>query len=400
MRKLTAAIILSTIWSGALFGDDGKTATAPGGYRDGVTASQLDATDPDPLVDLEEMGIPCIKVYHIGAVPGLCPYYGKGLGAPKRTLGRLPMANAIKAMNRLVAQLDREYVVIDAFREDWVQARLHANVFQRNVEDAGLVGVELSTAQFLNLAFAADNIASYNRLDKTSPSWIAALEELKSGPRWAEIVAYAEAKGEDPDYIAEEYVTFVGNYSVARGEKKYVLDRNGFTAHGGGGAADIYPRRKSTGQWLNLGVPFDSTSEASRLDWFETHTVDDYRRLIENEVDLRQYLNELGVWEVTPEVFEGIREERRILFNALMYVGGSPYIGEPWHCNFSHEFGGKHVGVLPAKCGNSCQSWIWNVRVANNNDNEELVAIWTNSVAHQLAKPFYDPGEDADAIAA
>lgn len=93
-----------------------------------------------------------------------------------------------------------------------------------------------------------------------------------------------------------------------------------------------------------------------------------------------------GLTPVTNALMEEIRMERRYLFNALMEVGGTPYIGEPWHCNFPHQFGGVNVSKLPALAGNSCQSWIRGAR----DDNGALVAIWTNEVAHQQAEAFYN----------
>lgn len=358
---------------GRLDGDDT-------GYRD-VAISHLDMENPDPLVDLAPL-VPCYPVYARGRRAGVTPYYGAGIGGEDRMLLREPGARALVAANQILARHDRSLLVLDAFRSARTQAALWREVLLRLLGDAHLDVARATVLELCTWGRRADDTASFCAIERCGP-FARAMEALRTSWRWAEVEAAAEAQVAGVDDVAAEYLVFAANLGLV----EVPLDSSAPTAHGSGGAVDVF-LVTSGGRPLNLGVPFDSTSPAAVIDYFEWADLDQYRALVARDAGLAAHLAEVGVdpRALDMATFEGIRAERRLLFHVMREVGATFFslgreCGEPWHYNVSNEMGGNQASILPG-AGNTCHTLLRDIRHPTTG---EWMAVWGNAMAHAMA---------------
>lgn len=368
----TSPVVLATLaHTGRLDGDDK-------GYRE-VPVSDLDETDPDPMVILNN-DVACVPIYAIGAVPEMCPYYGKGIGADKRIVVREPVRQGLLAVNELLKPYDRELVCLDGGRLLQVQANMFSFFY-------GIFGDKLdihddSIQSVVRVGLEADVIGAYARFRKDA----AYIEVVKSLPQGELIDTVASLKGTrfegdvtTPEEAAHYWATFMAN--LTQGFGNMTLDEDTQTAHGGGGAADCFMRVRSTGKLATLGCQFENITPVIAIDWFEKHTVADYQTIVAAEPDMQAHLNANGIFVVGPAEFEMIRENRRILTGAMVEAGATFYYEEPWHWNLGSERGGKHNAVLPGG-GSSCHSLLKNVCGPNG----KPLATWGNRTGQRLMR--------------
>lgn len=359
--------------TGRLDGDDT-------GYRS-VAVALSDAQDPDLLVRIDG-AIPCHPVYAMGARPRVTPFYGGGLGADARVLVRAPVARALDRVRGALRPHRRDLLVLDGWRSASTQARLWSAVYQRlrgeapKDERAGVVAE-------IGLGRRADDTASYCPVVKDG-AYAAAVAALKGSRAWDEILAAGSVLDAEPAALVEELVTYRAN----DGALPLRLDTSANTAHGSGGACDLWMIDSDTDLPVNLGVPFDSTSPAAVMDFFEWAAVDRYADLAAADAGLRAYLADFGLSanHVDEDVFAAIRRERRLLYHATASAGASFFslgrgCGEPWHFNFGNEDGGKQARLLPGG-GNACHSLLKDVRDPTSG---AWMAVWGNAAAHALA---------------
>ncbi len=368
--------------TGRLDGDDT-------GYRD-VAVSPFDDTNPDLLVPVGMFGIMSLAVYAHGRTHGLTPYYGAGLGASPEVLVREPVAHGLWEVDAMLRQYKRRLIVLDGFRPASIQAALWRAVRQRIIDERGWQGRTLSVADELELGTLADDVGSYNKI-VMDDAYQAAIKAINRDPRLTEQISEAVEKsgGQSSfDQVLGTYVVFMANL----GRIAIKLDKAAPTAHGSGGAIDVWMVNTETGQYVNLGCPFDyvprtgvSTSPGV-IDYFELIKPEEYRAEVENHAVLRQYLAELGITEVTEQVFREAQEERRILKHAFTACGGTYFslnrnFGEPWHFQLGNERGGRQAKMYHG-AGNTCHSLLENVRGCDG----KFLAVWGNAAAHRMAE--------------
>lgn len=363
--------------TGKLDGDDT-------GYRK-VRVHLVDKERPDPMVPLNDI-VRCVPIYAVGAQKGITPFYSRGLGASSICLVRAPAAHKIDQLAKLLRRYgNRQLVVLDAWRSVQVQTRLWTVVRDTLVaEAAGINDEKMTVLDEITFGRKADDTASFAAVVKdaffdTTRAW------LMRSAKWEEVVIAATALGETPEEIADQFITFQGN----RGRMQVNLDTAANTAHGGGGACDLWIL-KEDGTPANLGVPFDSTSPAAVMDAFEFMTLEEYQALVASDPSLQRHLRELGIEKVTVEHFEDIKRERRRLFHCAMEVGATFFslgkeCGEPWHFNFGNEEGGLAADILPG-AGSACHSLLKDVRDPATG---EWTAVWGNQTGHHLAAEFF-----------
>jgi D-alanyl-D-alanine dipeptidase len=262
-------------------------------------------------------------------------------------------------------------------------------VFLRLLAEAGLDAAGLSVGEIVTWGRRADDTASFCAV-VADEAFAQALEALRAGPRWSEVEVAAAALEINAEAAAQELLVFEANLGVT----PLRLDTSAPTAHGSGGAVDVFLVDRG-GRLVNLGVPFDSASEAAEMSFFDRSTLPHYQDLVAADPGLRVHLTELGVdpTRVTAADFEAIRAERRLLFHAMNAVGATFFslgyaAGEPWHFNLSNEDGGKQAMELPG-AGNACQSLLRDVR---DRVTGCWTAVWGNAAAHTLAAAW-DTGE-------
>lgn len=354
--------------TGRLDGDDT-------GYRD-IAVNRADAMDPDPLVMLPA-SLRAVPVYARGAIPQISPFYEGGLGGSPLILVRAPVALALLQVDTELAQFDRALVVLDGFRPAEVQARLWSWHFRRSLTLAGLDVDSLAPEEWIARGRASDDVASY----------CACVED----DAFTELVEYnarvhrpALERLGSPLAVARELVTFQINYGFERGQ----LDKCANTAHGSGGAVDVILAERSSGAPMMMGVPFDSTSPAAVMDWFERNVPADLQRLVSEDEALAAYFRDFGLAgsEIDEDIFCVAQRERRLLFHAMKSVGATFYSlgidsGESWHFNIGNERGGRQSDFLRG-AGNACHSLLRNIVDSSTGS---IVAIWGNAAAHKLA---------------
>lgn len=366
--------------TGRLDGDDT-------GYRH-VPVTPLDAAEPDPLVPINDV-VACYPVYAHGRRHRITPFYDKGLGAAPTVLMRAPAARALERADEILKIYRRRLLVLDGWRSAKVQARLFTDIFHRVASNRSLEG--LTIGRFIQLGRLADDTASFCQVAVGSD-----LEQVMDRmlrDRQDEVVEAATQLELTPEQLATEAITYQANLGIA----DVPLDRTANTAHGSGGAADLWLIDLTTEQPVNLGVPFDSTSPAACMDFFERSTFEEYRELVLRDAALREYLGDLGLpaGEPTAEAFDIARTERRVLFHSLRAVGASFYSldaerGEPWHYNLGNLEGGRQAAIYP-EAGNACHSLLKAVRDPNSGS---WIANWGNESAHRLADSLLgDPSD-------
>lgn len=354
--------------TGRLDGDDT-------GYRD-VVVHPGDHVDPDPLVVLPS-SLLRIPVYARGATPRITPFYDDGLGASLRILVRAPVALALLEADEKLAPFDRRLLVLDGFRPASVQARLWSWLFRRSLALAGLDANNLAPRDWIAYGRAADDVASYCACVEDA-AFIEMVERCASDHR-LELMDYGS-----PETVANELVTFQINYGFRDGK----LDTRANTAHGSGGSVDVILADLSSCEPVIMGVPFDSTSPAAVMDWFERNDHVALQRLVCQDEALSTYLGDFGltVNEIDEAFVNNVRWERRLLFHAMKSVGASFFSlgtdnGESWHFNLGNERGGRQSSVLPG-AGNACHSLLQNIIDPASG---RIMAVWGNAAAHKLA---------------
>jgi hypothetical protein len=106
-----------------------------------------------------------------------------------------------------------------------------------------------------------------------------------------------------------------------------------------------------------IGVGLDILSPAQQVDYFENITPEKYIALVEQNPMLETYLRSLGVTRIDHELIEKIRNNRRILHNAMKKQGFDFYRGETGHYTQIPESGEfpsrEHVYQQARKSGYS-----------------------------------------------
>lgn len=360
--------------TGLLEGDDS-------GYRK-VPVTSLDSENPDPMVVLTEVATR--PLYALGATPGLCTYYPTGLGGPSTVLVRAPIARGLIEADQILTAYNRKVLVVDGWRPWWVQAALWTYLRADIIKAEGLTDGELSIYDEVRIGCKADDVGSYCAVLEND-EFQTAKEQLINGEQGEELAQAAEKLGKSIDDTATLFLTFGAN-----------LKRNGLsvqedavTAHGNGGAVDLWTIDATTGKFSNLGVPFDFVPRPgiaispAVINYFDMPeiTPEVYAAEVAQDPTLQRYLRELGYETATQEVFYEAQIERRILFHTMMQLGGSYFsldkdLGEPWHFQLGNERGGNQALGALLGSGNGCHAKLKGI--------EE--AVWSNSVGHKLAR--------------
>ncbi|KAB8033704.1 M15 family metallopeptidase [Fluviispira multicolorata] len=116
---------------------------------------------------------------------------------------------------------------------------------------------------------------------------------------------YDQQKNLNPNLSHAELFSITKEYIVHPDEKSLYE----IPMHNSGGAIDL--NLAFNAQELDMGTEFDEVSESSQTDWFE-----------------QEFKLEFGF---TQEKWFEIRKNRRLLFNAMKYVGFVNYNAEWWH---------------------------------------------------------------------
>lgn len=296
-------------------------------------------------------------IYAVGAVPKVCPYYGKGIGGGEKLLVRQPVLDQLYEMNEVLHPLDRQVLVLDAYRSPDVQAALFRDLYARAAVTLGLDVKSDSPVDIVRMGLMADDIASFASLDMTSDV-LSEVEKAKQGDVGAALAKFATDEGKDLNEVAELFVTFLAN--TARLALPFSITKP--TAHGNGGALDFI-LADLKGNPTIQGVPFDFAGPSAKIDYFESMAnMDDYTDAVRKDPMLQQYLreNEVNPDLITEDSMEGtsalteywkmVREERRIWWSLVKSFGWTIYWLEPWHANARRGF-----GDLPMS-GNTCQA--------------------------------------------
>ena len=355
--------------TGLLEGDDS-------GYRK-VPICPLDNEDPDPMEEVTTVAT--LPVYAKGETEGLCCYYPGGIGGPERVLVRAPVARGLEEADQMLKPLGRKLLVVDGFRPYTVQAALWRYLRGEIITARGLKDNELTLRQEVEVGLKADDVGSYCALSENLETE-GAITGLMSN-MLAEIHNAATALGKDAREVATLFVTFQANL----GRNALKLQEDAITAHGNGGAVDLW-MVDDRGKFCNLGVPYDYVPPPNTdispavINYFEMVEYEHYEAIVARDPTLNKYLAGLAK-EVTRATFEEARRERRILFHAMMSLGGTYFsldkdLGEPWHFQLGNERQGKQSMVAGLEgSGNCCHAKLKGISQA----------VWSNAVGHKLA---------------
>jgi D-alanyl-D-alanine dipeptidase len=357
------------------------------GYR-GVAISPLDVENPDPLVPIVDVAT--LPIYNVGKVNGLCEYYGRGLGGPATIFVRIPVLGALLEVDQLLIDHNRQLVVVDGWRPWWVQAALWRYLRGQIIRSRGLNPEDLTIAEELEVGLKADDVGSYCGL-RQDDALIEAISRLVQSGQGEELAKAAVSLDITVYKATELFLTFKANM----GEGSLKIEESAITAHGNGGAVDVWMRNTTTGKYVNLGVPFDYVPRPdvavspAVINYFDMDGINTavYAEEVAQDPILRTYLRHLGITTVNDGVFTEAQEERRLLFHAMRSVGCSYFslntdLGEPWHFNVPNWYGGNQVAELPGS-GNTCHALLADVR---DRTTGQPMAVWSNEVAHRLAK--------------
>lgn len=350
-------IALATLpHTGRIDGDDA-------GYR-----KWLVVENEDPIVVIPKDLVRQELVYGKGPVKGLCPYYENTLGATTVAMVRQPVLAGLLRLDSLLSDVGLGVLLCDGWRAGQTQVALWNYLFDEAAKKEGFKNRdEMSVVDIMRLGDAADEIGSYNAAEENDAYRAAVLSELE-GPREVGIRQLAAQRNEEVFATAALLVTYEAN----RGWRNDVqLSKTATTAHGNGGATDIYMFDRHSNNPVCLGVPFDFSGPAARMDFFEDEgNFDLWVKAIENDPLLRRYLGECG-HQPTKVDFHTIARNRRVLYHATVGLGATIYVAEPWHFNW-----GCGHGDAP-EAGNGCQSLLKNAPHA----------VWSNAFANaEVAK--------------
>lgn len=351
------------------------------GYRN-IPASPLDFENPDPMVVLEDdLAYP---LYSIGYTPGLSAVYTRILVGPNKILVREPVARGLREANALLKPYGRALKVVDGWRPWWRQTPMWTGLRNEIVRSNGLYNRPLSIYDEVSVGMKTDEVCSYSRV-VISDKFEIAKHDLIHGDRSEELAVAAQQFKQTPEEVATLYLTFLANL----GQNDLEIDQDAVTAHGNGGAIDVWMVDTTTGRWVNLGVPYDyfpapgTEISPSVMNFFDIPEVDwkVYAEAVRIDSTLQRYLHELGYAKVTKKVFHQAQSERRLLYRVMTQCGASYFSlgkeqGEPWHFQFGNERGGNQASVSGLEgSGNACHAILRGLSQA----------AWSNSVGHQLA---------------
>lgn len=344
------------------------------GYRS-VLVSSEDQLHPDELVPLDYYGFIVRPLYSTGVEIGLCPYYGSGIGGPNRILVRLPVAHGLVDARTELARFGKNLMVLDGFRPAQTQAKLWASIYQQIAISEGKDPDNLSYADEVRIGLLADAVGSYYPPLHDDTYNMLEYRFLRSGL----MIDAAAVLGMGVGEFVGLYLAFEANL----GHGGLTFDLNQQTAHGGGGAIDLWTMGLNTGRYSNFGVPFDYVASPScsrtpaQMDYFDLpdFDIDAYATEVEASSALKQYLSELGHNKVTLKLCKEIRQERRILFHVMASLGASFYNGECWHYQFGNERGGNQCDTHEGY-GNTCHAVLCGHKEA----------IWGNASGHRLGR--------------
>ena len=346
------------------------------GYRN-VCLSPLDTENPDPIVALDEYVIKNISVYHHAAkepLPFIYPFKIRNIRASEAVLMRKPAALAMVDQNKILNSYGCELYVIDGMRPAYVQQEMWALIFSQKYDLKNYYEQPILTR--LSWCDDVERIGAHVAI-RTDDSFEAELSRRRKSTVWNYFRNNCESAGIDPLKTMTRLLTYETNLGI----HAFKLDYAAPTAHGNGGAADAWAWSHKLDRPVNLGVYYDYTGPACRLDFFEDEdNLELYRKEAVTTPVLKDYLAQFGVTEITRDIFNEIRDNRRLLYNSALIVGSTTYIEEPWHRNYSNELGGNQFSELPHS-GNSCQALLRDIR---DQKTGEWTACWTNETAHRL----------------
>lgn len=320
--------------------------------------------DHTPLVVAE---IPQFVVYNEGPLPGVSLYPRGGFGTPNLMLLRRPFAEQLKKANERFRALGLKLLGLDGFRSSAIQRNLFVNMCLSQ----GWIAGDSLFEQF-RIGFAADDTVSYANVT-VNDAFRREEEDLKLWlrdlPQFAELCGNHEVGVDEGIRIL---VTIRKNLWPERfPELRFDLELN--TAHGNGGAADLW-LTDPCGDPTLLGVPFDSPSPAAAFAFFENkENWRHYRKLVEEDTQLQEYLRQMGVTKVTDEVCRHIRDIRRVFYHVMCVESGfTIYDKECWHFNAPGDTS-PCSAIMAARANDA------NVKP------ETVVARWGSRVAHEMA---------------
>ncbi len=362
-------------FTGRLEGDDS-------GYRK-VPVSPFDESNPDPMETLTTVATR--PLYAVGATEGLCTYYPGGLGGPDQVLVRAPIARGLEEADRILATYERKLIVVDGWRPYLTQAALWRYLRREIVVAEGLQDSTLTIFDEVRIGMKADDVGSYCAAVENE-EFGDAKTALIRGMQGSAVESAATKLRKSVDETATLYLTFMANLGMSA----LKLQEDAVTAHGNGGAVDLWMTDRSTGKYANLGVPFDyvpppeTDVSPAVINYFEMVELKHYQNMVARDPTLQKYLAYFGVrgiGDVTQRVFDEAQRERRVLFHTMMTLGGSYFsldkdLGEPWHFQLGNERGGRQANETGlCGSGNGCHAIL----------KGKAEAVWSNAVGHRLA---------------
>ena len=322
----------------------------------------------DPMVVVPPKLIRQELVYAKGPVTGLCPYYEKGLGAKPVALVRKPVLGLLILLDTILRNFGYGVLLVDGWRSSKTQIALWKYLFVQKAYKIGFrIRTDLEVKDILALGDAADKIGSYNAAENNEQLMLAVVRELH-GPRRDDIHMLAEKRKEGPQFTAAQLVTYEANLEW---RNDVTLSETATTAHGNGGATDLYMFGHTNPNPVCLGVPFDYPGEASRMDFFEREeNFGRFQEEVRRDPLLKQYLTECGFPDPSDHDCRTFARNRRILYHAATSLGATIYVEEPWHFNWPCMH-----GILP-ESGNGCQAIL----------KDASAAVWGNEFANEEAR--------------
>lgn len=335
-------------------GDDAGYRTHP--------ISLDDERDPEQMVAVER--VRCHPVYHFGATPKLTSYYEGGLGGSSTILVRNSLHTLLVNANIMLDEYGLELVVLDGWRPWWIQVNLWRYLRDVVIFNYGLAGKTLSLDEELLVGIHADDIGSYCAL-QNNKNFKTAKKQMVGGSFRTELAYAARKLGMTTGRAAELFLIFQANL----GRNKLKIDPFATTAHGSGGAVDVYLLDKRSLEFTSLGVPFDyiapygTAVSPAVMDYFEISNPNAYADLVAMDPVLQWYLKELGYGSNIDQAFTDARHYRRILYHTMSTCGASFYAEEPWHWQIN----------------NACDAVI----------KRQTVALWGNKGAYTSVQAQY-----------
>ncbi len=347
------------------------------GYRK-VVVSPEDAFDSDPLVFVRDQNILEHPIYHQGADDLICPYYPDGIGGYPNVLVREPVLKGLVEADSILHTYNRKLLVLDGFRHGYVQQKLWKYLFRLGMRTTRIGLKTLTITQLVSLGMEADAIGSYCDVVRDE-AFQAQHNVLLNGKYAVEFNTVAKKLTMDVRDVVDLYLCFCTNLEP----NGLTLNFNAPTAHGSGGAIDLWLIDLETDLPCFFGAPFDymAPSHVSIspvvLDYFDRPdvTVDTYYEALEADMVLRDHVFMHGFSGRVENAFRVAQRERRVLAHTMEALGGTFYNGEFFHYQLGNERGGKQKGYLLGS-GNACHAILTG----------KQEAVWGNSAAHNLAR--------------